>query len=111
MSDLFPSFDRLPFETELKHLLAEQAQLVTLAPDEVLLRNGSFVSAVPIVLQGLVKVLRYEADRELLLYYIRPGESCIMSFTAALQTQPSQVLATTDADTHLLLLPADKLPS
>lgn len=110
MSNLSSSFHHLPFETELRRLLAEQARLVSLAPDEVLLRNGSFVSAVPMVLHGLVKVLRYEADRELLLYYIRPGESCIMSFSAALQAQPSQVLATTETDTELLLLPAEKLP-
>ncbi len=109
MSELSSWLNHLPFETELKHLLAEQAQLVTLASGEVLLRDGSFVSAVPIVLRGLVKVLRYEADRELLLYYIRPGESCIMSFSAALQAQPSQVLATAETDTELLLLPVEKL--
>jgi CRP/FNR family transcriptional regulator, anaerobic regulatory protein len=102
--------EQLPFETDLKQSMVAQAKSLRLPAGETLMADGAFVAGVPIVLRGLVKVTRFEADRELLLYYIRPGESCVMSFAAALHSQPSQVVATTEQDTELLLIPAEQLP-
>jgi len=100
-------FSRLPFhDAELKGLLSTQGIRKRVPEGTILLQEGAFVQAVPIVLEGLLKVERYDTERELLLYYIRPGESCIMSFQAALREQPSRVVATAEVDTELLLLPA-----
>lgn len=74
-----------------------------------ILREGQYVKVIPIVLEGLIKVhTRYE-DKELLLYYIRPSESCAMSFSASLDNEPSKVYATTEQDTTALLLPVEEL--
>ncbi len=72
---------------------------------EELLREGQYVGAIPLVLEGLVKVYTRYEERELLLYYIEPEESCIMSFSAGMDQQPSQVYAQTEAPSELLLLP------
>lgn len=74
-----------------------------------ILREGQYVKVLPIVLSGLVKVYSSFNERELLLYYIRPDESCVMSFTAGLNNQPSKVYAVTEAPAKLLLLPVSKL--
>lgn len=71
-----------------------------------LLREGQFVQVVPMVLQGLIKVYTRRDDRELLLYYIEPDQSCIMSFSAVLREAPSRVYAQAEADSELLLLDA-----
>lgn len=71
-----------------------------------LLREGQYVKVLPIVLSGLVKVFSRYGDRELLLYYIEPEESCIMSFWAGFAQEPSKVFAQTEEDSDLLLLPA-----
>ena len=73
-----------------------------------ILREGQYVKVIPLVLEGLVKVFTRHEDKELLLYYIKPNESCIMSFTAGLKNEPSTVFAQTEEDTKVLLLPVHK---
>ena len=75
-----------------------------------ILRQEQYVKVLPIVINGLVKVLSTFDEKELLLYYIEPNQSCVMSFTAALKNAPSKVFAITEEDTTLLLIPTDKLP-
>ena len=77
--------------------------------DTEILREGQFVKVIPIVVSGLIKVFTKYHDKELLLYYIKPDESCIMSFAASLKNEPSKVFATTEEDTIALLLPVDKV--
>lgn len=76
---------------------------------EEILREGQYVKVLPIVLSGLVKVYSTFNERELLLYYIRPDESCVMSFTAGLNNQASKVFAVTESPAQLLLLPVARL--
>jgi len=75
----------------------------------VLLREGQYVKVIPLVLSGLIKVFTSHEDKELLLYYIRPDESCIMSFSASLKNEPSRVIAIAEEDTKALLLPVDSV--
>lgn len=74
-----------------------------------ILREGQYVKVIPIVIEGLIKVFTSHQDKELLLYYIRPNESCIMSFAAGLRNEPSKVFAATEEDTTALLLPVDEV--
>jgi len=77
--------------------------------DTEILREGQYVKVIPIVEKGLIKVFTRNEEKELLLYYIKPNESCIMSFAASLKNEPSKVFAVTEEDTTALLLPADKV--
>ena len=74
-----------------------------------ILQFGQYVNVIPIVEKGLVKVFTHHEDKELLLYYIQPVESCVMSFSAALKGQKSKVNAITEVDSKLLILPVDQL--
>lgn len=74
-----------------------------------ILREGQYVKVIPVVLTGLIRVFTRHEDKELLLYYIRPNESCIMSFSAGIKNEPSTVFAVTEEDTTALLLPVDKV--
>ncbi len=73
------------------------------------MREGQYIKAIPFVMKGLVKVYSRYDERELLLYYIKPGESCIMSFDACLQNKPSKVYASTEENSTILLLPVEKV--
>lgn len=74
----------------------------------VILQSGDKVSLIPIVLKGNIKVLKEdESGKEILLYYINEGESCIMSILAARYSQPSQVRAIVSEGSELLLLTSD----
>ena len=104
LEQLVPSIER-EFLAELQ----SKGQIASIPAGTTILREGAFVSSVPIVLQGLIKVFRTSEERDLLLYYIRPGESCIMSFNGCLNQSPSQVVAKTEEDTEVLLIPAESL--
>lgn len=89
--------------------LRARATVTDIPKKTEILREGQYIKVIPIVLEGLIKVhTRYE-EKELLLYYIRPSESCAMSFSASLDNEPSKVYATTEQDTKALLLPVDEL--
>jgi CRP/FNR family transcriptional regulator len=64
---------------------------------------------IPIVTKGLIKVFTRHEDKDLLLYYIKPDETCIMSFAASLKNEPSRVYAMTEEDTSAILLPVNKI--
>jgi CRP/FNR family transcriptional regulator len=58
------------------------------------------------VLSGILKVSRLEEDgRELLLYHIKPYESCAMTFTCCMQQYPSEIQALAEEDCELLVVP------
>lgn len=89
--------------------LQEHGVITEFQVNTEILREGQFVKLVPLVLEGLVKVFTRQEEKELLLYYIESGESCIMSFNAGLNNSPSKVFAIAEENTVLLLLPTDKL--
>ncbi len=97
------------FSNELLNEIAEYGQLKEIPEGVEILKEGQYVKAIPIVLEGLVKTFTRAEEKELLLYYIGPAQSCIMSFSAGLSNAPSRIFAFTEDASLLLLLPADKL--
>ena len=76
----------------------------------VILNENAYIKAIPIVTKGSIKVIRTDENgREILLYYIKSGESCIMSFLGGLHEETSKVKAETEEDTEVLFLPIDKV--
>lgn len=76
----------------------------------VILDEQAHIRSIPIVTKGTLKVIRTEEDgREILLYYIKAGESCIMSFLGGLHNETSKVKAEVEEDAEILFLPIDKV--
>ena len=76
----------------------------------IILNENASVRSIPIVTKGMLKVIRTEEDgREILLYYIKAGESCIMSFLGGLHNETSKVKAEADDDVEILFLPIEKV--
>ncbi|KGN97251.1 Crp/Fnr family transcriptional regulator [Porphyromonas gingivicanis] len=75
----------------------------------VILNENAHIRFIPIVVKGVMKVFRTEEDgREILLYYIKAGESCIMSFLGGLHNETSKVRVEIEEDAEILFLPVDK---
>ena len=78
--------------------------------DQTVLDENSNIKAIPIVIKGSIRVMRTEEDgREILLYYIKPGESCIMSFLGGMHYQTSKVKAISEENSEILFIPVDKV--
>lgn len=96
-------------DAELLQFIANEAIEMDVPADTTLLKTGNYVQSVPLVVQGLIRVSRIEKDKELLLYYIHPGEMCIMSFSACCSNSASLIEASTLEETKILLIPSVKL--
>lgn len=80
------------------------------AAGSIILNENASIRSIPIVARGTLKVIRTENDgREILLYYIKAGESCIMSFLGGLHNETSKVKAEVEEDAEILFLPMDKV--
>jgi CRP/FNR family transcriptional regulator, anaerobic regulatory protein len=96
-------------DAELLQFIVKEATEIEIPADTTLLKTGNYVQSVPLVISGLIRVSRNEEDKELLLYYIHPGEMCIMSFSACCSNSASLIEAVTLEETILLLIPSIKL--
>ena len=107
MKDLERKLPSLPLP--LKQAILKEGIYQKIPAGTVVLEVGQYVKVIPIVLEGTLKVMGQFEDKELLLYYIGPSESCIMSFTAGLWQSPSKVFAVAEEDTEALLIPSSLL--
>ena len=96
-------------DKKVEEAILSIGQIKEIPADTIILSKGQYVKVVPVVIKGLIKVYIEHEDKDFLLYYIKPGQSCILSFSAALKDQKSQVYAKTVEPTTALLLPAFKL--
>ena len=77
---------------------------------KILLNENTHIRSIPIVIKGSIKVIRTDEDgREILLYYIKAGESCIMSFLGGMHDETSKVKAEVEEDAEILFLPMNKV--
>ncbi|WAC42447.1 Crp/Fnr family transcriptional regulator [Pedobacter sp. SL55] len=102
--------EELKSSPELIKKLYENSIMKTYAAGSVILNENAHIRAIPIVTKGSMKVIRTEEDgREILLYYIKAGESCIMSFLGGMHNETSKVKAEVEEDAEILFLPIDKV--
>lgn len=103
--------DIIEFKTSLgiRKRLWEYSVVRTFKEDENILTEGAFIKSIPIIASGSVRVMRTHDDgREILLYYIKTGESCVMSILGGLHNDTSKVKAIAEEDTEILFIPNDK---
>ncbi len=64
-----------------------------------------YIKKIPIVLSGSVKVMSEDEEgREISLYHIKPGESCVASILGAMNQTKSHVKAITIEETEMMVL-------
>ena len=95
---------------ELREKLSEFGFAKTFKEGDIILNENAYIKAIPIVTYGNIRVMRTDDDgREILLYYIKAGESCIMSFLGGLHQDTSKVKAIAEEETEILFIPIDKV--
>jgi CRP/FNR family transcriptional regulator len=97
------------FHSLLKNEVATYGQLKKFPAGSVIQQEDSYIKAIPLVLNGSLRVMRTDHNgHEILLYYITPGESCIMSFLGGLHNETSKVKAIVEEDAEMLFIPVEK---
>ena len=95
--------------SSLLEKLKKEGNIKLFPADTVIIDDNEYIKYIPIVLNGSVHVSRLDEEgREILLYYIKPGESCVMSFLGAVCNGTSKIKAVIEEDAEILILPVHK---
>lgn len=95
---------------ELIDELYEHSIVKEFEPGSVIVSDNAAIRSIPIVVEGLLKVFRIEEDgREILLYYIKPGEGCVMSILGGMHNDTSKVKAEVEETATIIFLPVNKM--
>ncbi|WP_261509943.1 Crp/Fnr family transcriptional regulator [Chryseobacterium paludis] len=70
-----------------------------------LIREGEKIKYIPFMIRGSVKVYCLNDGRELIYYYVRPNESCVMTFSSIFSNYISKIYAITEEESEVLLIP------
>jgi CRP/FNR family transcriptional regulator len=101
----FPFFSSLPPRSR-ENLLARSIRK-SLAHKQVLVGSGTECVFLPFVLDGTLRIYKAsETGRELTLYRIERGESCILTATCILNGGSFPAIAEAEGSTEILLVPA-----
>lgn len=98
----------LPNLTDPKLLdrILEKGQFLTFEAGKTLMEPGQFVKAVPLVLEGSIKIMRMDEEgKELFLYYLETGETCALSLTCCSAARPSEIKAVVEEKVTVLFIP------
>ena len=94
------------FEPALLAELEEKSMIMEVKSGDVMLNIGQAIRAIPLLASGAIKVSRISDDgQELLLYYVKEGESCAMTFNCCMLAQTSVIKGTAEEDSVLVCIP------
>lgn len=97
-------------EKPLQDEILEIGVYKTFQPNDVLIREGQFITSFPLVIKGLIRITRNNNDgNELLLYYLKEKEVCAMSLTCCMTNLTSNVKGVAEEETLVIMLPVEML--
>jgi CRP/FNR family transcriptional regulator len=104
LTELYPVLQELP--SGLCSRLADAVQPMTVPAGTVLFDEHQPCQGFPFVLAGSIRVVKLAANgRELPLYKVLPGESCIITSSCLLGHADYNARGVTESETTLVLLP------
>ncbi|MCX8087299.1 MAG: Crp/Fnr family transcriptional regulator [Rhodocyclaceae bacterium] len=106
LAELYPVLSELP--VELAARLKDEARTLTVPAGTVLFDERQPCQGFPFVLAGAIRVVKLAANgRELPLYRVLPGESCIITSSCLLGRADYNARGVADGETRLVLLPRE----
>ncbi|MET1258246.1 Crp/Fnr family transcriptional regulator [Flagellimonas sp. DF-77] len=103
--DLHSGFGTV-FEAALLSEIEAVAIPLSFQEGERIMEIGSFIKGMPLLLSGVIKILREDSDGdELLLYYLERGDTCSMTMACCLGDTKSEIRAVAETDISLLMIP------
>lgn len=98
------------FEAGLMDEIADIAQLMEFQPQDILVDMGQAITAMPILLEGAIKIMRDDyGEGELLLYFLEKGDTCAMTMACCLGNKRSNIRAIGETEGKVLMIPVQKM--
>ncbi len=93
-------------DPDLLKELSSYARTRHIAKDTVLMTPGDDVIFVPIVVHGVLRIVRQNEDgKEVFLYHLYPGQTCAMALNCCQGRKKSSVKVIAEEDTEILQVP------
>ena len=93
-------------EKELQDDILKVGKFIKADKGALLIKEGQYLDFLPIVVSGKIRVYQKRDEREILLYYVNPGQTCMMSLSSAYFDYNSTANGVTVEPTEILVLPA-----
>ncbi len=93
-------------EPDLQNQILKHGKILKASKGDVLIKEGQHLNFLPIVIKGLLRVYQQKEDREILLYYVGPEQTCMMSLSSAYFDYSSSANGIAMEPTEILILPA-----
>lgn len=98
------------FEKELLEEINQTGTFKEIPAGFELIKPGSYIKSMPLIISGAIKILREDDDGdELLLYFLERGDTCAMTLSCCLGHQKSEVKAIAETDAKLVMIPIEKM--
>jgi CRP/FNR family transcriptional regulator len=85
--------------------IVAQSQVVDLPAGTQLFAEGSVCRQFPLVLSGSIRVAKVGEGRELQLYRVGPGESCVLTSSCLVGSRDYPATGVVESDVRLVVLP------
>ena len=106
---LHKHFDNI-FEKRLINEIAQNGVYKTYKKGEMLIDIGDEMTHIPLILKGLVKILREDQhEDEILLYFLEECDTCAISFVNCINQSKSMFRASVEEDVECILFPVNKI--
>ncbi|MDR6404444.1 MULTISPECIES: Crp/Fnr family transcriptional regulator [Chryseobacterium] len=89
--------------------LNQHALITDIKAKTEIITEGQKVRYVPFLIKGSIKVYSLNDGRELIYYYVRPNDSCLMTFSSIFSDYTSKVYALAEEDSEVMLIPVSVL--
>lgn len=98
------------FEEELLREINSIGVFKEIKEGEMLMDIGNYVTSMPLLISGAIKVMREDEDGdELLLYFLETGSTCAMTLSCCIGHKKSEIRAVAETDTQLIMIPVQKM--
>lgn len=98
------------FEADLLKEIENYSQYKKVEQGECIIEIGDTITAIPLLLNGAIKVLREDENNdELLLYFLEKGDTCAMSYSCCLGKNKSEIRAVAETQAELLMIPLTQM--
>ncbi len=96
------------FEPELLEEIRQKGTYHSVASDTVILDYGDKINAMPLLIEGAIKILRQDRHGdEIALYYLERGDTCSMTVTCCLQNKKSVIRAIAETGVKYITVPPE----
>ncbi|SKB62331.1 Crp/Fnr family transcriptional regulator [Maribacter arcticus] len=98
------------FEEELINEIVQVGTFKEVPEGYKLIEIGDYLRGMPLLISGVIKILREDDDGdELLLYYLEKGDTCSMTMACCMGDTKSEIRAIAETDAKLIMVPIQKM--